>query len=146
VADAVAAISEYQTPLIIIDMGTASTISIIDNDRNLIGGLIIPGVRTSLDALASRASQLNGISIGNPKDIVGKNTKDCMNNGIIYGNAAMIDGLIDRIEERLGEKTTVIATGGLSKLITPYCNHEIISDGNLLLKGMNILYKMNKLK
>lgn len=143
VADAVAAISEYKAPIVIIDMGTANTISVIDKDKRLIGGLIMPGVRVSLDALTSRASQLSGISIENPKRLIGKNTIDCMKSGIIFGNAAMIDGLISRLEEELGEKPTIIATGGLSKLIIPHCEHKIIRDENLLLKGLNILYNKN---
>lgn len=143
VADAVAAINEYKAPIIIIDMGTANTVSVIDENKNIIGGLIIPGVRISLDALASRASQLNGISIENPKDLIGKNTRDCMKSGVVYGNAAMIDGLISRIEKRFDSPVTVVATGGLSKLIVPYCEHEIIHDEDLLLKGLKIIYNKN---
>lgn len=144
VADAVAAISEYPVPIVIVDMGTANTISVIDEEKRLVGGLIMPGVRVSLDALTSRASQLSGISIENPKRLIGKNTIECMKSGIIYGNASMIDGLIDRIEEELGVEPTIIATGGLSKLIIPHCKHEIVRDENLLLKGLGIIYRKNK--
>lgn len=144
VADAVAAISEYPAPIVIVDMGTANTISVIDEEKRLVGGLIMPGVRVSLDALTSRASQLSGISIENPKRLIGKNTIECMKSGIIYGNASMIDGLIDRIEEELGVEPTIIATGGLSKLIIPHCKHEIVRDENLLLKGLGIIYRKNK--
>ena len=144
VADAVAATTEYSAPIIIVDMGTANTISIIDKGKNVIGGLLMPGVLVSLDALTAAASQLNGISIEKPKDIIGKNTRDCMKSGVIYGQASMIDGLIDRIEKRIGEKATVIVTGGLSKMIVPHCEHEVIHDENLLLKGLNIIYDMNK--
>lgn len=143
VADAVAAINEYQAPIIIVDMGTANTISVIDKNKNVIGGLLMPGVLVSLDALTASASQLNGISIEKPKDIIGKNTKDCMKSGVIYGQAAMIDGLVDRIEARIEDKATVIVTGGLSKVIVPFCEHEVIHDEDLLLKGLRTIYDMN---
>lgn len=143
IADAVAAVNEYPTPLIIIDMGTANTVSVINKKKQFMGGLIMPGVNVSIDALASRASQLNGITIEDAEDLIGKNTRDCMKSGAIFGNAAMVDGLIDRIEEELGTKTTVIATGGLSRLIIPHCKREIIRDENLLLKGLGILYNMS---
>ena len=86
----------------------------VDDKKHYIGGMIMPGVQISLDALTSRASQLSGISIEEPKKIIGKNTVDCMKSGILYGNAAALDGFIDRIEEELGQKVTVIATGGMS--------------------------------
>lgn len=143
VADAVAAIAEYPVPLVIVDMGTATTISVVDDKKNFIGGMIVPGVRVSLDALAQRASQLNGISIEEPKNFIGKNTVDCMKSGLLYGNASMIDGMIDRVERELGQKVTVIASGGLSKRIVPHCVHNIIHDENLLLKGLRIIYKKN---
>lgn len=144
VADAVAAISEYPTPLINIDMGTATTVSVIDRDKNFLGGMIIPGLKTSLDSLTSRTSQLPNISLDAPKKVIGSNTIDCMRSGIIYSNASSIDGVIERIEEELGEACTVIATGGMSKVIVPYCRHEIILDDMLLLKGLMIIYNKNK--
>lgn len=144
VADAVAAIEEYKTPLIIVDMGTATTISVIDKSKNHIGGMIIPGIKTSLNALSSHASQLPYISIEAPKKLIGKNTIDCMKSGIVIGNAAMIDGLIDRIEEDLDEKATVIATGGLSRVVIKHSKKDIIYDENLLLKGLYYIYQKNK--
>lgn len=144
VADAVAAIEEYKTPLIIVDMGTATTISVIDKSKNHIGGMIIPGIKTSLNALSSHASQLPYISVEAPKKLIGKNTIDCMKSGIVIGNAAMIDGLIDRIEEDLNEKATVIATGGLSKVIIEHSKKNINYDENLLLKGLYYIYQKNK--
>ena len=144
VADAVAGIAEYKAPMIVIDMGTATTASVIDADKNYIGGMILPGVGVSLDALTSRASQLSGISIEAPKKVIGKNTIDCMKSGVLYSNAGAIDGIIERIEEELGEKTTVIATGGLAKKIVPYCKKEIILDEDLLLKGLLVIYEKNR--
>lgn len=143
VVDAVAAISEYGAPLIIIDMGTATTVSVVDKDRNYIGGMIIPGIRVSMDSLVNRTSQLPRISFEAPAKIIGTNTIDCMKSGMIVGNAAMIDGIIDRMEEELGYKTTVIATGGLAKTVVSICRHEIIQDDGLLLKGLNIIYNKN---
>ena len=144
VADAVAALAQYPVPLVIVDMGTATTISVVDDKKHYIGGMILPGVQISLDALTSRASQLSGISIEEPKKIIGKNTVDCMKSGILYGNAAAVDGIIDRIEEELGQKVTVIATGGMSRKIVPHCKREMILDGDLLLKGLQIIYDKNK--
>ena len=149
IADAVGAIREYKPPMIIFDMGTATTvcvvdrISVIDNKKNYIGGMILPGVRTSLDALTARAAQLSGIDLEAPKRVIGKNTIECMKSGIVYSNAALIDGVILRMEEELGEKATVIATGGLAKSIVPYCKEEVILDDDLLLKGLLWVYKKN---
>lgn len=144
VADAVAGIAEYPVPLIIFDMGTATTVSVVDDKKHYVGGMILPGVQVSLDALTSRASQLSGISIDAPKKIIGKNTIDCMKSGILYSNAAAIDGIIQRIEEELGREATVIATGGLAKKIVAYCKKEVILDEDLLLKGLLVIYEKNK--
>ena len=134
VADAVAAMTFYPVPLVIVDMGTATTVSVVDEKKRFMGGMILPGVRVSLDALTARASQLSGISIEEPKRLIGRNTVDCMKSGILYGNAAAVDGIVDRIEEYLGQDVTVIATGGMSKKIIPHCKREMIWDADLLLK------------
>lgn len=144
IVNAVAAINEYPVPLIIIDMGTATTFCVVDEKKNYIGGMILPGVRISLDALTSRTSQLSRISIEAPKKTIGKNTIDCMKSGIINGNAACIDGMVQRIERELGQKATVLATGGLAKKIVPYCEQKIIVDDELLLKGLRLIYNKNK--
>ena len=141
---AVAALAEYQAPLILMDMGTATTIEVVEPDNRYIGGIIFPGVKLSLDALTSRAAQLPGISLDSPKQVIGKNTVDCMRSGMLYGTAAMIDGLVDRMEEELGHPSTLIATGGMAQFITPLCKHPIILEKDLLLKGLNIIYKKNK--
>lgn len=144
VADAVAAIHEYPCPLIIIDMGTATTISAIDGNKNFLGGMIIPGLRVSLDSLTTRTSQLPKISLDPPKCVIGSNTIDCMRSGIIYSNASSIDGVVEKIEEEIGEQCTVISTGGLAKVIIPYCKRKIIIDDQLLLKGLMIIYNKNR--
>lgn len=143
IVDAVAAIQEYTCPLVIIDMGTATTMSVVDRAGNYIGGVIYPGLKVSLDTLSNKTAQLPSISLDIPKKVIGKNTIDCMRSGIMYGNAGMIDGILDRIEAELGEDVTIIATGGLSRFIAPLCRHTIIYDEALLLKGLWILYQKN---
>lgn len=141
---AVAALAEYKAPLILMDLGTATTIEVVEPENVYLGGVIFPGVKVSLDALTSRAAQLPGISLDQPKQVIGKNTVDCMRSGMVYGTAAMIDGLVERMEEELGHRATLIATGGLAQFITPLCKREILLEKDLLLKGLNIIYKKNK--
>ena len=141
---AVAALAEYEAPLILMDLGTATTIEVVEPGNVYMGGVIIPGVKVSVDALTSRAAQLPGISLDQPKHVIGKNTVDCMRSGIMYGTAGMIDGIVDRMEEELGHKSTLVATGGMAQFVTPLCKHDIILEKDLLLKGLNILYKKNK--
>lgn len=156
VVDAVATIKEYGYPAIIIDIGTATTMSVIDQNGNYVGGTIHPGVQVALDSLVSRTAQLPRISLDAPTKVIGKNTTDCMKSGIIYGNAACIDGMIERLAEQLGcelaeklpeskknEGVRVIATGGLAKVVVPECRHSIIIDDTLLLKGLKIIYDKN---
>ncbi len=144
IVDAVAVAKEYPLPAIVIDMGTATTMSVVDKKGNYIGGVIFPGLRVSLDSLSSKAAQLPSISLDIPKKVVGKNTIDCMRSGIMYGSAGMIDGIIDRMEAELGKKTTVVATGGLSRFVVPLCRHKIFYDEALLMKGLWILYEKNQ--
>ena len=143
VADSVAATNYYPCPLIIIDMGTATTVSVVDGEKNFVGGMIMPGLMVSMEALSSKTSQLPQISLDAPKKAIGRNTVDCIRSGLIYGNAAAIDGLIGNIEQELGEKCTIISTGGLAKIVTPLCKREIIEDDKLLLKGLMIIYEKN---
>lgn len=144
VVDAVAGIQDYPVPQVIIDMGTATTMSIIDHEKAYIGTIILPGINSSLDALVSHTSQLPKISLEAPKRLIGKNTIECMKSGIIHGNASCIDGMIDRIQEELGQTVTVVATGGLASVIVPHCKHKIIVDDALLLKGLLLIYRRNR--
>lgn len=144
VVDSVAAIAEYPVPMLVFDMGTANTVCVIDEHKNYIGGMIYPGVGVSLDSLTANASQLGGIGIDVPEHIIGKNTVECMKSGVIYSSAAAIDGIIDRLCEELGGEVTVIATGGLAKKIVPFCRRKVILDDNLLLKGLEIIYRKNR--
>ena len=136
IVNAVGALAEHEPPIIIIEMGTATTMSVI--------GAILPGLRVSLDSMSASTAQLPRISLDTPRRVIGKNTIDCMRSGVIFGNAAMIDGMLDRIEEELGEKTSIIATGGISKIVLPLCSHTITYDGALLMKGLLHLYEKNR--
>lgn len=140
---AVAALEEYKAPFVLFDFGTATNIEVVNSNNTYLGGCIIPGVRISLDALSSCAAQLPNISFDKPKNVIGRNTVDCMKSGIMHGTASMVDGMIERIEEELGEKTTVIATGGMAQFIVPLCHRKIKLDDKLMLKGLNILYRDN---
>lgn len=141
IVGAVAVLAEFKPPIVLIDMGTATTIFVIDKHGRYLGGSIMPGIMISQKALSSVASLLPSISLEAPKSVIGANTIDAMNSGAVFGNAAMLDGMIDRIESELGEKVTAIATGGLSRFITRHCRHSIIYDENLLLKGLWLIYQ-----
>ena len=144
VVGAVAALREHKPPMIIVDMGTATTITVVDKTGAFIGGCICPGVKISLDALTDRTALLPGLQLDQPKHAIGRNTIDCMRSGIMMGNAAMIDGMVERMEAELGYKTTVIATGGIARFVTPMCKTPIIYDKDLLVKGLATLYSENK--
>jgi len=143
VVGAVAAIQFYGAPAIIIDMGTATTMTVIDRNQNFIGGIIYPGVAISLESLESGTAQLPHIQIKAPQKVIHTDTIACMQAGVVYGNAGAIDALIDRMQAELGYETKIIASGGLAPLIVPHCKHDIIIDDELLLKGLDILFHKN---
>ena len=145
VAD-VAALREHKPPLIVIDMGTATTMSVLDKNGAHIGGCIIPGVRISMEALTDRTALLPGLQLDQPKRAIGRNTVDAMRSGIMMGTACMLDGMVERMEQELGYKTTVIATGGIAKFIVPLCKTPMIYDQDLLIKGLAALYRDNTKK
>ena len=144
VVGCVAALREHKAPLVVIDMGTATTIVVLDKDGAFIGGSISPGVKISMDALTDRTALLPGLQLDQPKKAIGRNTIDCMRSGIMLGNACMLDGMVERMEEELGYKTTVVATGGIAKFVLPLCKREMIYDKDLLVKGLAILYRENR--
>ena len=141
---AVGALDVYEPPLILIDMGTATTVTVLDGEGAFRGGAIIPGVQLSLSALASHTSLLPAISLDAPPHAIGTNTVDCMKSGSILGAALLLDGMIDRMEAELGQKATVVATGGLAHCIVPICTHEILLNEDLLLYGLAVLYEKNR--
>ena len=139
----VAAHHIYGSPSLIVDMGTATKMMVVNAKGAFIGVSIIPGVRMGMQALAMGTAQLPQVSLDAPASVVAKNTVDCVKSGVIYGNAALVDGMIDRINAEVGEELPVYATGGLSCIIVPHCSHKITLDEQLVLKGLNILYKKN---
>ena len=144
VVGSVAALREHKPPMIVVDMGTATTMVVLDETGALIGGCICPGVKISLDALTERTALLPGLQLDQPKRAIGRNTIDCMRSGIMMGNACMLDGMIERMEQELGAKTTVVATGGIAKFIIPMCKTPIVYDKDLIVKGLAALYRDNK--
>lgn len=143
VVAAVAAIARFPQPVIIIDMGTATTMTVVDQGNRFIGGAIMPGVALSMNALSSGTSLLHKVPMEAPKKCISGTTTTCMQSGAVFGNAAMLDGMIDRFEDELGKKATVVATGGIAGKIVPHCRHQILYDEDLLLKGLGILYRKN---
>ena len=133
----------YGSPSLIIDMGTATKLTAVNKSGAFIGTSIAPGVMIGLNALANGTAQLPTVSLDAPPSVIGKNTADCMKSGIIFGNAAMLDGMIDRVRAELGEEILVLATGGYASTILPYCKHKITYDEHLLLKGLDLIYKRN---
>ena len=133
----------YGTPALIIDMGTATKMTVMDKNGSFEGVSIIPGVDMGAKALSSGTAQLPQVSVEAPPRFVGKNTIDSMRSGIVFGNACLIDGMIDRICEEFGESMPVYATGGSAESVIPYCRHKITLDKNLVLKGLNIIYIKN---
>lgn len=141
---AVAAVEKYPTPCIIWDLGTATTVSVVDADGAFRGGAILAGIFTSIDALSAGTSLLPHIRLEAPARAIGKNTVECMQSGAVYGTASLIDGMCDRFIEELGENAHIIATGGLAEEIVPHCRHKIQYDRNLLLEGLRLIYEKNR--
>lgn len=141
---AVAAVNKYGKPCIIWDLGTATTVSVVDGSGAFCGGAIMPGVGTSLDALVGNASLLPRIHVEAPAQVIGTNTTDSMRSGVVFGTAAMLDGMCDRIEDQLGSAATVVVTGGLGREIAAACRRGTVYDGRLLLDGLRLLYVKNR--
>lgn len=141
---AVAAAAKYPTPCIIWDLGTATTVSVLDETGAFRGGAILAGVFTAIESLSNRTSLLPRIRLEAPKNAIGKNTVECMQSGAVYGTAAIIDGMSTRFEQELGKQATIIATGGLGKEIAAHCAHTVIYDEHLLMDGLRILYEKNR--
>ena len=134
--DCLGALSRTKAPLLVIDMGTATTVNVVDAQGRFRGGMIIPGVQTSVNALSARAAQLPQIELEVPQRLIGQNTVECMQSGAIYGFAAMVDGLIDRLSAETHTSYHVVATGGWGELIIPHCVHDILYDPCLQIKGL----------
>lgn len=144
VVGCVAALREYKPPMIVVDMGTATTMVVLDDKGALIGGCICPGVKISMDALTDRTALLPGLQLDQPKKAIGRNTIDCMRSGIMMGTACMLDGMIERMEGELGSKATVVVTGGIAKFVIPMCKTPVVYEKDLIIKGLATLYRENK--
>ena len=144
VAASVAAMADFPLPVMVFDMGTATTITVVEEGNKFIGGAIVPGVALSMNALSAGTSLLQKVPIEAPKKCISSTTTECMQSGAVYGNAAMLDGMIDRFEAELGRKCSLVATGGIAAKIVPHCHHEIVYDENLLLRGLGIIYRKNR--
>ena len=147
VAAAVAVMERYDPPCVTVDLGTATSFGVIDKAGCYIGGVIAPGVAVSQNALATKASQLPHVSLEPPLKVIGRSTEASMRSGVVYGGAAVIDGILGRIETELGEAPTVVATGEMAEAIIPCCRRPgIIMDSELLMRGLYIIYNKNKRK
>ena len=144
VAASVAAMAEFPLPVIVFDIGTATTITVVDKGNKYIGGAIVPGVALSMSALSAGTSLLHKVPIEAPKKCISTTTTESMQSGAVYGTAALLDGMIDRFEKELGCKASLVATGGIASKIVPHCTHKIVYDEDLLLRGLGIIYKKNK--
>jgi len=144
VAVSVGAMGDYPLPVIVLDMGTATTITVVDKGNKFLGGAIVPGVALSISALSSGTALLQNVQIEAPPKCICTTTTQSMQSGAVFGHASMIDGMIDRFEQELGCKASVVATGGIAAKVIPHCRHEVAYDEDLLLKGLNIIYKKNK--
>ena len=143
IADAAAAAAHYPLPCMTVDLGTATTYNVISDKKVFLGGFIVPGVQTSLRAISAGTAQLPPIAPEPPEHLIGANTVAALNNGAMFGTAAMLDGLADRVEAELGQPLTVVATGGLAPYIMPCCKRKIIYDADLLFKGLALIWERN---
>ena len=141
--DAAYAAANFPLPVITVDLGTATTFNVVDENRVFRGGVICPGLSTGLRALGERCAQLPQVRLSSPKVAIGVNTESCMLSGSVLGTAVLLDGITQRIEEELGRPATLVVTGGLAKYVTPLCRHPLTYDPELLLKGLALLYQMN---
>lgn len=141
---AVAALDKYPLPCIIWDLGTATTVSVLDKNGVFCGGAILAGISTAMDSLSTNTSLLPRIRLEPPAHAIGRNTVECMQSGAVFGTAALIDGMSDRFEAEMGSEATVIATGGLGREIAPCCRHRVVYDEHLLMQGLRILFEKNR--
>lgn len=135
------AAADFVLPLILIYMGTATTVCVLDSETNYLGGCIIPGVVTSLDGLMSKTAQLPNVSLEVPKKVIGTNTISSIQSGLLHGSAAMLDKLIERIEDEIAFSCSVVACGVMAQYVVPLCRRKIDVDQELVMKGLSILHE-----
>lgn len=144
IVNAVAAIHEYDSPLIIVDFGTATTYCYINENKQYMGGAIAPGINISTEALYTKAAKLPRIEIAKPDGVIGKNTVNAMQAGILYGYVGQVEGIVKRMKEQTSIEPKVIATGGLANLIAAESSVIDHVDPFLTLKGLLLIYDKNK--
>lgn len=142
---AAAAKELYPLPCVVLDLGTATKVYALDKNGAYIGGVIAPGIKISLDALADKTVFLPMISLEGNCPVIGRNTVDAMRSGILYGHGGMLDGFINRFRKELGE-CSVVATGGLSEVVKDYCENKFEINHELVMQGLRIIYEKNKAK
>lgn len=145
IVNSVSAFHKYGGPLIVIDFGTATTFDVISEKGELLGVIIAPGIKTSLEGLVSKTAQLPMIELDAPKTVIGKNTKHCMQSGVIFGFAGLVDNIVNKVKKELGlSDINVVATGGLGEIISKEVKTEIKVDRTLTLEGLRVIYELNK--
>jgi type III pantothenate kinase len=143
IVNAVAVLASYELPAIIVDFGTATTFDVLDAKGNYLGGAIAPGLAISAEALFEKTAKLPKVEISRPSRIVGKTTVQSLQSGLYWGYAGLVEGLLKRMKKELGAVKTVVATGGLARLIAPDCPSVQAVDENLTLEGLRLLYERN---
>ena len=144
IAGCVGAMQKYPLPLAVADLGTANTVMAVNQKGEFVGGIIAPGLKMQLSALGAGTSLLPDLEVAAPKQCIGSNTADCLESGVVYGTAAMLDGVLDRMEAELGGELMVVATGGLSGRVIPHCRRKIALEPDLVPQGMAALFEMNQ--
>lgn len=144
IVNAIAAVERFGAPVIVVDLGTATTLDVVDASGAYLGGAIAPGLETSAGALFSRAARLSAVDLEPPVRTIGRNTRESVQAGLLMGHAALIDGLVHRIWDELGGPCAVVATGGLAARIAPLCTTVDAVDDDLTLKGLALIWKRNR--
>ncbi len=145
IVNSVSAFNKYGGPIVVIDFGTATTFDVISDKCDLIGVVIAPGIKTSLEGLATKTAQLPMVELDAPKTVIGKNTKHCMQAGIIFGFAGLVENILKKIKKELGvDEITVVATGGLGEIIAKEVKMINTVDRTLTLDGLRYIYELNK--
>lgn len=143
VVNAVAAADRYDLPVVVVDFGTSTNFDVIDDSGSYVGGVIAPGLAVSLEALISRTAALRRVELVAPDSVIGTNTVEAIQSGLVYGHAGFVDGVIERIRRELGGDVTVVATGGLAGTIAPHCETVEVVDEHLTLHGLRIIHELN---
>lgn len=141
IANVVAAHARYEGTVIVVDLGTGTTVDAVSGDGRYLGGAIAPGIQISLEALYSRAARLSSVELKAPERAIGHTTASSLQSGIVFGFAGMVDSLVSRFLDELGGTATVVATGGLAETIAPHCRRVDLTDDLLTLEGLRLAYR-----